>query len=589
MCCVPCSFGRARHWPSYRLDAALAADLETFKLHPGLLDIATGCAMDLIPGYLEQETPQNLWVPLGYASFTMRGPMPANFHSWVRVAGDSSVASGFAAFDVSLVNADGVVFAELQGLQLRQIDGELPRTRAPVAVQSSGSGEARQRSIGPAEKAMAHNVERGISEPEGIDLLQRILASVDRPVVIASSFQPADLLRQADVLARMGHRTGSARFARPELETTYEGPRDEVERSLAELWGKLLGVERIGVRDSFFDLGGHSLIAVRLFNEILDQYGVELPLSVLMQHPDIASLAERVRGGPVGTVHASEPQPADGRESFRHLVPMHSGPIGAGTPLFVVAGMFGNVLNLSHVAHLLGEDRPFFALQARGLLDDQVPHDTFEEMARDYLVEVRTVQPEGPYLLGGFSGGGLIAFEMARQLRAAGQQVSAMILLDTPIRNPNHFGLLDKVEMLLPGFRDEGFRYLGRKLRERREWKRELRERAEARAAEASKSARFHSQRVGDAFLSAMAAYKVSPVDIGATLFRPRLRVKFRLRDGRMIDAERNLLSPDNGWTPFVRSLSVIEVPGNHDSMVLEPNVRVLVASLRRILERAEA
>ena len=240
---------------------------------------------------------------------------------------------------------------------------------------------------------------------------------------------------------------------------------------------------------------------------------------------------------------------------------MHSGPIGAGSPLFVVSGMFGNVLNLSHVAHLLGEDRPFFALQARGLLGRPAPPRHLRGDGAGLPGRSAGVQPAGPYLLGGFSGGGLVAFEMARQLRGAGQQVSAMILLDTPIREPNRFGLLDKFEMLLPGFREEGFGYLGRKLRERREWKRELRERAAARAAETSRSSRFQSQRVGDAFRQHSRRTRCRRVDIGATLFRPSFRVKFRL--GMVGRSMRSaiLLAPDNGWTSHVRSLSVLE-PG---------------------------
>jgi thioesterase domain-containing protein len=276
------------------------------------------------------------------------------------------------------------------------------------------------------------------------------------------------------------------------------------------------------------------------------------------------------------------------QSQFQYLVPMHAGAVGAGKPLFLVAGMFGNVLNLSHLAHLLGEDRPFFALQARGLYGDQRPCDTFEEMAREYLLEVRRVQPNGPYLLGGFSGGGLIAFEMARQLRAVGEQVGALILLDTPIRRPSRFSLLNKIEMSWPRLRKEGVRFVANKLRERREWKREMLARENARASESGRSAQFQSQRVGDAFVRALATYTVPTLDIDATLFRPRLNTRFKLRDGRLIDSELNVLQRDNGWTPHVSHLTVVEVPGNHDSMVLEPNVRVLVSSLRRTLVAAQ-
>jgi acyl transferase domain-containing protein/thioesterase domain-containing protein/acyl carrier protein len=578
--------GEALAW--LKLAEPLKPDLAEFAVHPGLLDIATGCAMDLIPGYREQEVPAHLWVPVSYGAFVSSGLMPDEFQSWIRVAPDSSVSSGSAAFDVVMADAAGRVFAVLERLSIRQLKDELPRQ--PVRA-AAAQGQAKAPALSPAERALAHNRERGIRDGEGVEIIRRVLGCVDRPVIIASSFRPQDLVRQADAVSQIAQAPDSTRFARPEMETSFEAPRDEIERSLAELWGGLLGVEGVGIRDSFFDLGGHSLVAVRLFNEIADKYGMDLPMSVLMQHPDVASLSEKIRGGPVGARSEEAPAGASATESapepFRHIVPMQAGSVGAGTPLFIVSGMFGNVLNLSHMAHLLGEDRPFLALQARGLYGEAPPHETFEEMAKDYLVEVRRVQPAGPYLLGGFSGGGLVAFEMARQLMAAGERVEAMILLDTPIREPENFGVLDRVEMWLPGIKAEGPAFLVRKFRERREWRRELAARDQARNIESGGSLQFHSQRVGDAFLRALARYKVSKLDIPAVLLRPRLKAKFRLRDGRLIDADRNVLKPDNGWSPYVASLTVIEVPGNHDSMVLEPNVRVLTSALRKVLARA--
>ena len=112
---------------------------------------------------------------------------------------------------------------------------------------------------------------------------------------------------------------------------------------------------------------------------------------------------------------------------------MHAVQGGAGTPFFLVAGMFGNVLNLRHLAHLVGSDRPFYGLQARGLLGGDDPHDDLVEAARDYIAEIRQVQPKGPYMVGGFSGGGLAAYEIAQQLKDEGEEISALIMLDTPL------------------------------------------------------------------------------------------------------------------------------------------------------------
>ena len=110
--------------------------------------------------------------------------------------------------------------------------------------------------------------------------------------------------------------------------------------------------------------------------------------------------------------------------------------------------MFGNILNLRHLAVQIGQDRPVYGLQARGLYGDQSPHETFEEMARDYLAEVRQVQPHGPYFLAGFSGGGIVAYEMAQQLVVEGE-TAKVVLLDTPYPEEVDLSVADRVTMRL--------------------------------------------------------------------------------------------------------------------------------------------
>jgi acyl transferase domain-containing protein/thioesterase domain-containing protein/acyl carrier protein len=570
-----------------RLADEFREDLSTYAIHPGMLDIATGCAMDLIPGYAEQETAENLWVPLSYGSFRFRAPLTQSLTSWIRVAPASSVASGFAAFDVTLFGSDGSVVAEVQSLTLRRMD-------AALGVSAPGSDSASSevdRALSPAERALEHNRSQGITAAEGMSALGVLLHGSPAAEIMVSSMNPADLVRQAEAISRAAVGGGEARFARPELDNEFEAPRNDAERAIADLWGKLLGVEGVGIHDSFFDLGGHSLIAVRFFNEVNDRFGVDLPMSVLMQRPTIAGLSELIGvdtdspaedTGTVGSVPV-------GLE-YEFLVPMHAGPVKDAAPLFVVAGMFGNVLNLSHLAHLLGEERPFYAVQARGLYGDRPPHETFEEMAADYLQEVRRVQPHGPYLLGGFSGGGIAAFEMARQLIEAGEEVTSVILLDTPIRNDRHFSFPDRVSMALQGVRRGGLSFLVEKVRSRIAWERERRQGRgagfpEFQAAESAVS--FQSEQIGAAFLRALERYRVPTVDVHVDLFRPRLDVRFELSRGRRVDGQREYVREDNFWTPYVSSIGVHEVPGNHDSMVLEPNVRVLVSSIRRALEKA--
>ena len=258
-------------------------------------------------------------------------------------------------------------------------------------------------------------------------------------------------------------------------------------------------------------------------------------------------------------------------------------------PFFLVAGMFGNVLNLRHLAHLIGADRPFYGLQARGLYGDHAPHETFEEMARDYLAELRTVQPEGPYLLGGFSGGGITAYEMARQLRAAGEEVGLLVFLDTPLPKSPPLSSVDKATIHLQRLAQRGPGYLASWVSNRVRWEMARLRRGAERNGHAEDPMHFRSQEIEAAFRRSLDRYELLPFDGDATLFRPKLDESYRLAGNRVANAMRELVWTDNGWTPHVRALRVYEVPGNHDSMVLEPNVRVLAARLRACILAAEA
>jgi thioesterase domain-containing protein len=246
--------------------------------------------------------------------------------------------------------------------------------------------------------------------------------------------------------------------------------------------------------------------------------------------------------------------------------------------------MFGNVLNLRHLAQLLGGDRPFYGLQARGLYGDAEPHRSLAAAAADYIAEIRQVQPEGPYLLGGFSGGGLTAWEMARQLEAAGQEVAQLVLLDTPLPMRPALSRADKALIKLAELRAKGPGYLADWARARWEWER--RKRHPEAATEGA--AQFHNAGIEAAFREAIADYTL-PERQGATaLFRPPLDRHWQVTGGNWVSHAKEYVFEDNDLSRFAPALEVIEVPGDHDSMVLEPNVRVLAARLRAVIAFAE-
>jgi thioesterase domain-containing protein len=248
--------------------------------------------------------------------------------------------------------------------------------------------------------------------------------------------------------------------------------------------------------------------------------------------------------------------------------------------------MFGNVLNLRHLAAHLGKDQPVVAIQARGLYGEDPPHRRFEEMARDYLREVRILQPEGPYLLGGFSGGGVTAFEMAHQLLAQGAEIAALILLDAiPPAWPQP-SWLDRTRIQWQRLYRQGPAYAARWASNRVRWEREKRN---PRPTRELTPAEFRSSEIEAGFREALAHYtmRIYPGDV--SLFRPPLDASHRLSGGRVANVRRELVDAQNFWRPWVAGkIDVQVVPGDHDAMVLEPSVRVLAARVRAVLEAAQ-
>ncbi len=576
------------------LDDEFGDDLESVGLHPALVDLGTGFAMDLVEGY----TGDRLWVPVSYRRITVHDRLPAQVVSVVSARPSSSEATGLATFDVTICDPSGRVLVVADGFTIKRLDGalELSSNRRALAVEVEfDTGNERERQSSLSELAFQQNLAQGITPDEGRRLFARATSALDLPVVYLTSLDLHDLRRQSNRIAASqvgsGSSESSAVFARPQLDSEYLEARNDVEEQLVTMWQDLLGIDRIGVRDDFFDLGGHSLIAVRLFAQVKRTFSVDFPISLLVEAPTIEAVAARVAaampategdGGGDGDATLAEAPPR-----YRHLVPMHPGDGVSETPFFLVAGMFGNVLNLRHLAHQIGADRPFYGVQARGLFGDDDPHETFEEMATDYLHEVRSVQPHGPYLLGGFSGGGIAALEMAQQLHAAGEEVALLVMLDTPVPYETPLTARDRAQLQWQKLRESGVGYVKEWAVNRVAWEKEKRRRAEGAAA--TDEGALHSEVIESAFYRALERYQLQPYHGVVTLYRPKLNTAHVLGPDRQIDINRRFLQHDNGWGPHCDRVEVTEVPGDHDSMVLEPSVRVLAGHIRTAIEEADA
>jgi thioesterase domain-containing protein/acyl carrier protein len=222
---------------------------------------------------------------------------------------------------------------------------------------------------------------------------------------------------------------------------------DDITTRLSAMWVDLLGVSPVALDDDFFELGGHSLIAIRLMARIHRELDVRLPLATLFEAPTVRQLAALVEAArPARTTEpaATAPVSVTSERSSSGVRPGYVSVIdepgrlivtmrgeGHGRPFFVIHGAGGNVLNLWGLARLLPTDRPVIGVLAKGADGNEPPLDSLEEMAALYVRAIRTHQPEGPYLIGGYSGGGMIALEMARALAKEGQRAGLVVLFDT--------------------------------------------------------------------------------------------------------------------------------------------------------------
>ncbi len=341
-------------------------------------------------------------------------------------------------------------------------------------------------------------------------------------------------------------------------------PRDLVELRLAGVWQDLLGAGPIGPADSFFGLGGHSLLAVRLMNRIEAAFGQRLPLAALFESPTLEALAVRLRRG----------APPARREPLVHL---HGD--GQNLPLFLVHPAGGNVLCYWQLARALGDDTPVYGLQLPDAVDAAAPAPTVEALAARYLETIRTVQPEGPCHLAGWSLGGAIAFEMARQLDLAGRQVGLLALLDsfapsaaTPppagadlVRRfgADLAGLLgqgrpSQAPFDLPDTEAEALAALDAYGRAQGLLPPDL-----DRGSIAQLFALFRTST------AALAAYRPRPYGGEALLFAA---------------ADSSAASPDRGWQPLIRQLTVQPIAGDHYALVRHPAADAIAAALRPLL-----
>lgn len=319
------------------------------------------------------------------------------------------------------------------------------------------------------------------------------------------------------------------------MEVKHVAPRTAREKALAQIWADLLKVDGIGVHDNFFDLGGHSLIGIQLLSRVDEQMGMKLPLNSLFKAPTIAEFAKLLHDG--------------SDTGLKNLALLQ--PEGDRLPFVCVHGDEAN----HHFMRYLGKGQPYYAFFHQGEDGSPFEYNTVEEIAQHYVSELLSVQPDGPYLLGGYSFGGLVAYEMARQLADAGHEVPLLALFDT-FAPKEHLEVMKAEEKLHEPVKRFFMRWLVK--------------RALAKGHIASPKLRHFY--IIDSYNRAIEHYRPGPYAGPVTIFK----------------AEQSQGAEDMGWRKLVTGpLDIHVMPGDHYSLITGEQVQHLVRGLSAVIDRA--
>jgi aspartate racemase len=352
----------------------------------------------------------------------------------------------------------------------------------------------------------------------------------------------------------------------------YVGPRTPTERVLTEIWTRALHLERIGVFDNFFEVGGNSLTATRVMSRVCSMLNVELPLRALFESPTIADFAQVVEKTAVG-------------ESFVWPTVMKIQPLGTRRPIFFVAAPDINALGYIRLADHLGDDQPLYGLQSQKYLKTttdehgrpllEFSQAVVEELAHEYVRAMREVQPHGPYLLGGMCRGAHIAFEMATQLKAQGETVSLLAMLDTWVME-NTYSYLFYLDYYY--HRTQWFLKL--RVRDKFTFLRNKIGRSLDNAA-----VRLRLREGHGASLPPVTAVYWPDSSFVPSTYNGRITV-FRVPN----QPATRIRSHSLGWEQRAAGGVHVEVvPGGHQTLLREPHVQVLASRLTEILTEIEA
>lgn len=343
----------------------------------------------------------------------------------------------------------------------------------------------------------------------------------------------------------------------------------DAEAAMLALWRTVMEQPSLGPDDDFFDSGGHSMLAMRLVSRIRTDLGIKVGLAQLLRTGTPRSLAAS------GSVPAHESVSGEATMQHRFLVPIRE-PEPDLRNIFMIHGAGGDILTFQPTGRYLAGRYNVWGIQAAGVDGESPVHDTQAEVVRDYLAEIRQVQPSGPYLLAGFSTGGVIGVELVKRLQADGQTVEALILIDAfhPSMQPRTIPLSEHLAALVRTGPSYGFS----KLRQRVE-RRRLNKAIERSTSDPSSAGpvplEVRKWEVTGHIIDLWADYAVSEMDVPVIM----------MSSEEVFDIWEGVIDDARGWGSVASDLRIVKVPGDHMNLLEEPHARVFAERLADALE----
>ena len=593
------------------LDSSFTDELSTLAYHPALLDMATGGAQKLIPDFQQG---RDFLVPFAYDRICIVAAVTRRCTSHVRLNPKSSLDA--ASFDVRVFDGSGLECIRIDGFTMKRIDN-LTITDAK-SENATAAVAAKEKAQTLATEAL---LREAITPEEGLIAFNRIMVQTEAAQVVASSVDLDIWHRKLELESLRlsgGDATNDApKYARPDLSNDFVKPLPGLETLLVEIWSKLLGVNEIGATDNFFELGGNSLTAVRFFAIAKQELNVSAPLSSLFHAPTIRQLrAVMLAEGCIDTAatkaksqstNSSPPvtPAAKTTATAESLTPPILIRSGTGNhPIFFVHDGLGEVMLYRSLALLLDHEHPIYGLEPEQE-HGRLVNTTITTMATAKVDRIRSVQPNGPYLLAGLCAGGVIAFEIARQLEDAGEHVLFVGMIDaaapgaqerslrvTKDRLTRLYGVFNKQEGestlrhlvgVLPKIAKKTTSWITYTISERLQTRRNKRTVTEVRQGTAESTNEAHE-------LAYLQLYEVAHrehVASGKLERGTAVLLRATQGNGEIGDIPfREIYSDDLlGWQCHAKQpVQVIDIPGGHSSSLQAPHVGMLAKEMQNCL-----